>query len=63
MQKTERMTETLAHRYSSKSTWRELSNEYQHGRVEMGLKNLCALDESNLIIGRFKSLVFATSRV
>ena len=27
------MTETLAHRYSSENTQRELSNEYQHDRV------------------------------
>ena len=27
------MTETLAHGYSSDSTQRELSNEYQHDRV------------------------------
>ena len=28
-----KMTETLAHGYSSESTQRELSNEYQHDRV------------------------------
>ena len=33
MQKTWKMTETLANGYSSESTQRELSNEYQHDRV------------------------------
>ena len=33
MQKTWKMTETLAHGYSSESTQLELSNEYQHTRV------------------------------
>ena len=31
--KTEKMTEIMAHGYSSESTPRELSNEYQHDRV------------------------------
>ena len=35
------MTEPLAHGYSSKSTLRELSNEYQHDSVKMVFKNLC----------------------
>ena len=35
------MTETLAHGYSSESTSRELSNEYQHHRDEMVFENLC----------------------
>ena len=33
MQKTLKMTETLAHEYSSESTQRELSNEYPYDRV------------------------------
>ena len=33
------MTETLANRYSYESTKRELSNEYQHDRVSMVLKD------------------------
>ena len=37
------MTETLAYGYSSESTQRELSNEYQHDRVQMVFKNLCIL--------------------
>ena len=32
------MTETLANGYSYESTQRELSNEYQHARVEMVFK-------------------------
>ena len=43
MQKTWEMTETLANGYSYESTQRELSNEYQHDRVWMFFKNLCAL--------------------
>ena len=35
------MTKILAHGYSSESTQRELSNEYQHDRVQMVFKNLC----------------------
>ena len=56
MQNTFQMTETLAHGYSSESTPRELSNEYQYDRVSMIFKNLCinpsALDESSLSIVR-----------
>ena len=43
MQKPLKMTETLAHAYSSESTQRELSNEYQHDRVQMVFKDLCIL--------------------
>ena len=37
------MPETLANGYSSESTQRELSDEYQHDRVLMVIKNLCLL--------------------
>ena len=37
------MTETLACGYSSESTQRELSDEYQNDRVWMIFKNLCML--------------------
>ena len=37
------MIETLANGYSSESTQRELSNEYQYDRVKMVFKNLCIL--------------------
>ena len=33
MQKTWKITETLAYRYSSESTQWELSNEYHHNRI------------------------------
>ena len=42
-QKTSKTTETLANGYSSESTQWELSNEYQHFRVQMVFKNLCLL--------------------
>ena len=35
MPKKRKLTETLANGYSSESTQRELSNEYQHDRVKM----------------------------
>ena len=40
MRKTWKMSETLANGYSSESTQRELSNEYQHDQVKMVFKNL-----------------------
>ena len=43
MQKNFKMTEPLANGYSSESTQRELSDEYQHDRVKMVFKNLCVL--------------------
>ena len=53
-----KMTETLEYEYSSEKTQWELSNEYQHDKVKMFLKNLCVLvltlDESSLSIRRVK---------
>ena len=43
MRKTLKMIETLANGYSSESTQRELSNEYQHDRVLMVFKKFCVL--------------------
>ena len=43
MQKSWKMTETLANGYSSESTQRELSNEYQYDRVLMIFKDFCVL--------------------
>ena len=43
MQKSWKMTETLAHEYSSKSAQLELSNEYQHDRFKMLFQNRCIL--------------------
>ena len=37
------MTKTLANGYSSESTQRELSNEYQHDRVSMVFKDFSVL--------------------
>ena len=37
------MTETLGYGYSSESTQRDLSNEYQHDRVWMIFKKPCVL--------------------
>ena len=53
------MTETLEHGYSSESTQREISKEYQHDIVLVKcFQNPlcpCALDESSLSIGRFNA--------
>ena len=43
MQKNFEMTETLAYGYSSESTPRELSNEYQNDRVYTFFQNLYIL--------------------
>ena len=43
MQKIRKMTQTLANGYSYESAQRELSNEYQHDRVQMVIKNLCVI--------------------
>ena len=50
------MTETLAYEYSSKSTHRELSNEYQHDRVVMVFKNLCTLVLLTKVASAFEGL-------
>ena len=56
MQNTWKMTETLAHLYSSESTPQELSNEYQHDRVKVTFKSVrpSSLDKSSLSIERIK---------
>ena len=43
MQKTRKITETLANGYSSESTRRELSNEYQDNRISMVFQESCLL--------------------
>ena len=43
IEKTLKMTETLAHGYSSEATQQKLFNKYQHGRVKRFFKNLCIL--------------------
>ena len=52
------MTETLANGYSSKSTQRELSNEYQHVGLDGFQNNMypCALDKSSLSIVRVNNI-------
>ena len=40
-QNNSKMTETLANGYSSESTQRELSNEYQYDRVSTVFRKLC----------------------
>ena len=62
MQKNFKMTETLANGYSYESAQRELSNEYQHDRIQMVFIffSSYALDESSLSIGRVKTLLCQT---
>ena len=43
MQKNLKMTETLAHGYSSESTQQGLSNENQYDRVKVVFKNRCVV--------------------
>ena len=43
MQKPRKIIETTANGYSSESTQRGLSNEYQHDRVSMFFKRFCVL--------------------
>ena len=43
MEKPGKITESLAHGYSSEHTQREPSNEYQHDRVYMVFRKLCIL--------------------
>ena len=43
MQKNWKITETLAHGYSSESAHSELSNKYQHDKVPMIFKDVCIL--------------------
>ena len=43
MQKTRKITQTLANGYSSESTRQELSNEYQDDRVSMVFQESCIL--------------------
>ena len=49
-----KMTESLAHWHLSSP--QELTNEYQHDRVKMFFKNLCALAKSSLSMERVKLL-------
>ena len=51
MQKTWKVTESLAHGYSPESASQKLSNEYQHDRVLKKSLFSCASDKSSLSIG------------
>ena len=57
------MTGTLAYGYSSESTQLELSNEYQHDRVQMVIKGICILvlwiKEASALEGFLHHLVLA----
>ena len=57
-QKTCKMTETLACGYSSESTQREHSNEYQHDRVYMAYKDLCILVPLTKIASALRGLMY-----
>ena len=64
MQKTLKMTETLAHGYSSESTQPGLSNKCQQDTFIWFSKKSshpCALDERSFIIGRVKVLIDKTA--
>ena len=50
------MTETLANGYSSESTQRELSNEYQHDMVRMVFKDICVLGVKTKVSSALKGL-------
>ena len=52
MKKILKIDGNLAYVYSSESTQREPSKEYQHDRVERVFKKSFALDERSLSVGR-----------
>ena len=60
MHKSWKMTETLANGYSSESTRREQSNEYQHDRVSMVFKNICVLELWTKMDSALKGLIILT---
>ena len=51
------MTETLGNGYSTESTLRELSNEYQHDRVWMVFKNLCIIVRSKKVVSALEGSI------
>ena len=55
--KSKKMTETLVCRYSSDSTQRELSNEYQHDRVQMVFKTFCIFLPWTKVASAWKGLI------
>ena len=58
IKKKSKIIETLAHGYSTEGTQWELSNGYQHDRVQMFFKRLC-FGRSSLSIEKGNNLVFA----
>ena len=54
------MTETLTRRYSFEITQYELSNEFQHDRLSMVIRNLCIrvlwMKVARALIGRVKDV-------
>ena len=51
-----KMSETLAHGYSSESTQRKLCHEYQHDSVQMIFKNGCLLVHLTKVASAFEWL-------
>ena len=52
-----KMTKTLSPRFSSESTQRELSNEYQHDKVYMVFKNVCVFELWTKVASALKGLI------
>ena len=60
MKKSWNMTETFSYGYSSEGTLQELSNEYQHDRVQMVFKNIFILVLWTKLVSALKGLKFNT---
>ena len=64
MQKPRKITETLANGYSSESTRRELSNEYQDDKVSMVFQVSCILVLWTKVVSALEGLKpYSISRV
>ena len=61
-EKTSEITDTLANGYSSESTQRELSHEYQHHRVKMVFNSFCNLVLWTKIASALEALIDPTFR-
>ena len=59
LQKTLKITETLANGYSSESTQQELSNKYQHDSVWIVCKELCILVSWTKVASGLKALAIS----
>ena len=60
--KPEKITETLANGYSSESTQRELSNEYQDDRVSMFFQESCILVLWTKVVSALEGLTTSVSK-